>query len=68
MRVLTTNADPPADALSHILINLSELGLQVAQQSVQQLWDPPFLLCQTTLKYIQVTTEKDGDYQCMHRK
>lgn len=45
----------PADPLPHVLEHLGQLGLQVGQQSVQQLCYPPLLLGQTSLQHVQQT-------------
>lgn len=45
----------PANTLSYILVHLSEFGLQIGQEPVQQLWHPPLLLSQTPLQHIQMT-------------
>ena len=43
----------PADALADVLVHLGELGLQVLQQPVQQLWNTPLLLSQASLQHVQ---------------
>lgn len=45
----------PSNTFPDILIHLGEFGLQVSQQSVQQLRNSPLLLGQTSLKHVQQT-------------
>lgn len=38
------NRTSPANAFPYILVDLCELGLQVLQQPVEELWNTPLLL------------------------
>lgn len=48
----------PANSFSYILVDLSEFGLQVLQQSVQKLGYAPLLLGQPSLKHVQATRKE----------
>lgn len=50
----------PAHPLPHVLVHLGQLGLQVGQQSVQQLCYPPLLLGQTSLQHVEQTGPRGG--------
>ncbi len=45
----TDKTDKPSQSVPDILVGVIQMRLDVFEESVKQFWNPPFLLCQSSL-------------------